>query len=419
VRARSLGGVTDFFLSRSDPRVAMWLRVTFVAFSISLVGCGGDSSAGVEPIVDPLTITISPTPALIVGVGETLLVSATARNAAGVPVSVASVSWSSGNTGIMTIDGNGLASGVSTGVTTVSATIDGSTGSTPLEAFVPQLVSVYEAGTSYFGRNGYVEYIPGELPVVLSAPHGGALKPSEVSDRTLGVTGSDRNTAELALAIRVAFVALTGAAPHVIISHLHRSKLDPNREIVEAADGSVFAENAWNEFQGFVEIARQTVSNDFGSGMYFDLHGHGHAIDRLELGYLLSREKLNGTDASLDPLAVAQTTSIRALAQSVAIPFSELLRGPMSFGGYLEDEGVRSVPSPSDPSPGSDPYFSGGYNTRRHGSLAFERGEVISGIQIEHQFPGIRDTAANRRAYADRLSAVTRLFMLEHFGFFE
>ena len=404
----------------------MWpRRAALVVVSIGLAACGGDNTTVVQPVVDPvadpvvepLTITISPTPALIVGAGDTLRFSATAQNAAGTFVSAASVSWSSGSNGIATINGNGIASGVSTGVTTVTATIEGSTGTAPLEVFVPATVTVYEAGTSYLGRNGYVEYVPGELPVVLSAPHGGALTPDEIPDRSPGVTTRDRNTAELTLAVRDALVTLTGAAPHIVISHLHRSKLDPNREIVEAAQGNVFAENAWDEFQGFVDIARQTVSQDFGAGMYFDLHGHGHPIDRLELGYLLSTDDLNGTDASLDPTSVGQGTSIRALAQGAPIPFSELLRGPTSLGGYLEAEGVQAVPSPSDPSPGSDPYFTGGYNTRRHGSI--EDGEVVSGIQIEHQFQGIRDSDASRRAYADRLAVVIRLFMLEHFGFFE
>ena len=70
-----------------------------------------------------------------------------------------------------------------------------------------------------------------------------------------------------------------------------------------------------------------------------------------------------------------------------------------------------------DPSPGEDPYFTGGYNTRRHGSL--DDSEVVSGIQIEHHFPGLRDTDQNRREYAARLAVSLRFFMLEHFGFFE
>ena len=41
---------------------------------------------------------------------------------------------------------------------------------------------------------------------------------------------------------------------------------------------------------------------------------------------------------------------------------------------------------------------------------------MISGIQLEHHFPGLRDTPANQRAYAARAARVIRRFMLEHYG---
>ncbi len=49
-----------------------------------------------------------------------------------------------------------------------------------------------------FGTQRYVEYIPGELPLVISAPHGGLLKPKSVADRTYGVVDADANTQDLA-----------------------------------------------------------------------------------------------------------------------------------------------------------------------------------------------------------------------------
>lgn len=379
--------------------------------ALVLTACGGGGEAtGVRP----LTVTIEPSRALIVGVGESLDFDAVARDASGALVS-GEIQWSS-DPAIAEILSNGLATSVAAGVTTISATVGGFTGTAQLEVFVPEAVASYEVGTSYFGRNGYVEYIPGDLPVVMSASHGGALTPNEIVDRTLGVTVTDGNTVELIVAIREAFLAQTGRAPHVIISHLGRIKLDPNREIVEAAQGDPFAQRAWQEFQGWIKMARVTIDLDFGRGMYFDLHGHGHDIDRLELGYLLSAADLNQSDVALNALAFVASSSIRDLGRDSPLPFSQLLRGPTSLGGYLQAEGVRAVPSPSDLSPGSDAYFTGGYNTREHGARS--DGEVISGIQIEHHFPGLRDTDENRRAYADRLARSIRAFMLEHYGFF-
>ena len=378
-----------------------------------LLACGsGDTLTGPQVA----TVDVVPDEALIVGVGDGIGFSAIARDANDLIVA-GSPEWSVADPGVASIMEGGFATGIATGVTTVTATIGGVSGSARLEVFVPEHVVRYEPGQSYFGRNDYVEYIPGELPVVLSAPHGGALAPSEIPNRSYGVTARDRNTLELTLGMRDALINLTGQAPHVIISHLHRSKLDPNREIVEAAQESPYAELAWDEFQEWIKTARSIVAGDFGKGMYFDIHGHGHDIDRIEVGYLLSADELNQPDIALNSLEVVARTSIRDLGRTSPIPFSQLLRGPTSFGGLLEEEGIASVPSPSAPGPGDAPYFRGGYNTREHGSAG--DAEVISGMQLEHHFGGLRDSEENRSAYAVKAAKVIRAFMLEHYGFFE
>ena len=375
-----------------------------------LIACG-ESSTDIAKLV----ITIEPPSlGLIVGVGGTYDFAASVSDESGYVAQGQNLTWSVENPAIATIDQSGLATSVAEGETTVTASVGVVSSSASLEVYVREPILGYEVGKSYFGRNGYVEYVPGELPVVISAPHGGSLRPAEAKDRSYGSTGSDRNTIELSLAVRDAFISVTGYAPHLIISHLHRSKLDPNREIVEAAQGDPFAENAWHEFQDWITKARELVSEDNARGLYFDMHGHGHPIPRVELGYLLSREDLNQSDSDLNNIAIVGKTSIRDLGRDAPETFSELLRGPKSFGGFLRNEGVRSIPSPGDPSPASDPYWTGGYNTRTHGSRS--PGEVISGIQLEHQYAGLRDSDVNRRVYAARLVSATRLFMLEHFA---
>ena len=47
----------------------------------------------------------------------------------------------------------------------------------------PLLAQTYQPGTTYFGRSNYIEYIAGDLPFILSAPHGGALQPAELAMR--------------------------------------------------------------------------------------------------------------------------------------------------------------------------------------------------------------------------------------------
>ncbi len=361
-------------------------------------------------------IVVVPEEALIVGEGGGAQFSAFSYDAAGQTVT-ATVEWSVDNSGVAEISDGGFAIGRANGVTTITAMVGGISGTAQLEVYAPRIITDYEPGKHYFGRRDYVEYIPGELPVILSSAHGGHLVPAEIPDRSYGVLRSDLNTLELTIAMRQALMELTGQAPHVILSHLHRSKLDANREIEEAAAGNPYAELAWMEFQDWIVTARTSVAGEFGNGVYFDIHGHGHDIGRLELGYLLTAAELNRLDVNLNSLEIVERTSIRQLGRTSPIPFSQLLRGPTSLGGLFQEEGIPSVPSPAAHGPGDDPYFRGGYNTRRHGS--FYDSEVIDGIQIEYHYQGVRDSEENRKANAAKTAIVIRKFMLEHYGTFE
>jgi hypothetical protein len=72
-----------------------------------------------------------------------------------------------------------------------------------------------------------IEVRTGTLPVILTVPHGGTLKPDNVLARRYGVTGMDANTIPLSEMIIEEMEARYGGKPHAIISRLHRSKLDP------------------------------------------------------------------------------------------------------------------------------------------------------------------------------------------------
>ena len=305
-------------------------------------------------------------------------------------------------------DANGRAMALLTpgsGGATVTATLSGA----PSVSFQATGVTA-TAGTTWMGRNSYVEYIPGTLPLILSAPHGGTLEPGEIPDRTYGTTVRDFQTDDLARRMANEIQARTGQRPHLIISHLRRTKLDPNREIVEAAQGSPPAEHAWNEFQGFVGHARSIVEGQ-GGGFYMDVHGHGHAIQRLELGYLLDGGDLAQSDAAVD--GMAGSSSLATLAGRAGVPFSQLLRGPKSLGAGFVNGGFPSVPSPGTPDPGGASYFTGGYNTRAWGS---RNGGSVDSVQLEANMDGVRDSDANRAAFASAAAAVLEQFLRDWYG---
>ena len=266
-------------------------------------------------------------------------------------------------------------------------------------------------GSSTFGQHHFIEYVPGDLPLVIAAPHGGSLMPPEIPDRARGVVDIDANTQELARTIASEIHSQTGRHIHLIICHLHRSKLDANRELAEAAQGSQQAEHAWEEHHNFIAQACAAAVKQFGVAFLIDLHGHGHPDARVELGYLHNALDLADCDEALNESTYVNAGSLRWMADRSPLTYTELLRGPHSLGALLELQGFPSTPSPRMPVP-TEPFFRGGYTIQRHCNAT----RNCTGLQIEANRPRLRDTADNRLQFSRALVKSLRTYFPLHLG---
>lgn len=267
-----------------------------------------------------------------------------------------------------------------------------------------------------FNPQEYVDFESGNIPLILSVPHGGDLKPSEIITRTCNdaVSVMDEFTIELAQAIMDEF-AKNGQRPYLIVNKMHRSKLDANRNREDAACGDKNAQAVWDLFHGKIENSMDEINTRFQKGLFIDLHGHGNPKQRVELGYLLYEDELAQPDATLNSLALLEVSSIQNLAKDnvAGALHAALLKGENAFGSLLVQTGFAAVPSSMDPAPmASDNYFSGGYNTANYSSY---NGGTIDGIQVECNRNGLRDTKANRQAFAVAFVNASLTYLETHY----
>jgi len=257
-----------------------------------------------------------------------------------------------------------------------------------------------------FFANRTVEYIPGTLPIIIAAPHGGRLEPADIPDRKNGVLTRDAETDLLAVALADAIARRTGARPHLVICHLKRNKVDCNRDALTGTGGNPKALATWRAFHEAIEKARAATRH----GLFLDLHGHSHAENRVEFGYLLDADRLWTSGGEFEKLA--PVSSLASLMKTSPDSFEELLRGPFSLGGLLEKEGFPSVPSTSLGGPGDSPYFQGGYNTARYRTGGGT--DAFFAVQVECPRPGVRDSEGNRRRFAEALAKTLEQFLERH-----
>jgi N-formylglutamate amidohydrolase/glutamine amidotransferase PdxT len=205
-----------------------------------------------------------------------------------------------------------------------------------------------------------VTSLAGDLPIILSAPHGGRDAVPDVPVR-LGkgvekfVPKSDADTDRLTAELADAIAKVTGKRPYVVIARFHRKFIDANRA-PELAYESDNAKATYEAYQQAIVEARQKIIDRWGSGILLDIHGQALAANTIFRG----------------------TQNGKTAAHLVKQFGEDALTGEKSLFGQLAKQGFTVVP-PID-SHDEENHYIGGYIVTTYGSAS---GGTFDAIQLE------------------------------------
>lgn len=128
--------------------------------------------------------------------------------------------------------------------------------------------------------NKYVDYHIGDIPIIISAPHGGKNRVEEIPTRIKGIVGIDKQTDILALDLVENIKRISERRsfkiknPSYIISKVHRCKVDLNREETDAYNHkSKLAKEFYRFYHDNVKEIILHNLEKFGHSLLVDIHG--------------------------------------------------------------------------------------------------------------------------------------------------
>jgi hypothetical protein len=186
--------------------------------------------------------------------------------------------------------------------------------------------------------------------------------------------------------------------------------------MLEATARNRALEPTWHWLHASIDTAKAAAIRQAGRGLVIDLHGHAHKIDRVEVGYVLAASTFRQSDDAIIAEAPGLGSSISSIAVNsrTSDSFAAMHNGPNSLGGMLAAAGLPAVPSPADRAPKpADEYFTGAYNTYRHGSA---KGGPIDAIQLEMPLDVIGDKPENLQRVAGIVAAALAAYLERHYG---
>ena len=201
----------------------------------------------------------------------------------------------------------------------------------------------------------------GDLPIILSAPHGGRDDiPGLAERRGEGVERfnprSDSNTDVLTERLADAIEKQFGKRPYLVIARFHRKYVDANRRSQDAYE-SQEAKVVYESYHQALAKARSQVMERWGRGLLFDIHGQ-----------------------SVEPTAILRGTQNGKTTTHLVSRFGrEALSGETSVFGQLASQGIPVIPAV-----GADDReragYDGGYTVITYGSGS---GGTLDAIQLE------------------------------------
>jgi hypothetical protein len=211
--------------------------------------------------------------------------------------------------------------------------------------------------------------IPGDLPLILSAPHGGKLAVPGAARRTgdtflskKGVKNNftvafDGNVDVLALTLADEIQKRTGHRPYVVVANFSRRYVDANRTPEEAYESDA-GKAVYDRYHAALRTFRSEVIAKWRRGLLIDIHGHGRDPATI----------IRGT---------ADWTSVRHLVEEFgkgSVTGEDGLLGPVAKAGH------QFVPPLDKDDEKEFVALNGGFITRNYGSF---QGGNFDAIQFE------------------------------------
>lgn len=223
-----------------------------------------------------------------------------------------------------------------------------------------------------------VHHHPGELPVLITAPHGGTNIIPTVLTRTNGTILRDDGTYELALLVSEELTKLTkGKKPYLVAAQFHRKYLDVNRPATNAFESpgaKPYYDTYHQQTSNYVAEIRKRFG---GEGLMIDLHGQ--ARDAASI--------FRGTGNGVTVLRLIQKQGEPAFT------------GTNSILGQLAQMGYNVIPNNTPPGkPPEDRSYNGGFTVRTYGS---HKADGIDALQLEL---GSQLRRTNRQKFAKDLA---------------
>lgn len=198
----------------------------------------------------------------------------------------------------------------------------------------------------------------GDLPILLTAPHGGLEGIPGVPVRSRGTTVTDADTIELAEAVSRHLAKALRAEPYLVAARFSRKYVDANRAEEDAFD-SPHAKPVYDAYHAQIRQFIAQIKERFPQGgLLLDIHGQAQ-----------------------DPGVVHRGTRNGAtVAALVRKHGSDALGGPQSILGLVQARGYRVFPPNSIGDPPEDRRYNGGYTVHTYGSRS---AHGLDAIQIE------------------------------------
>ena len=256
--------------------------------------------------------------------------------------------------------------------------------------------------------SNYIQHQQGTLALIITCPHGGYNKPSQIPERSSGclddnqecqfgefcsgaslssdcraIVTEDSFTREICVEMSKYIVEKTGELPHMVVNNLHRSRLDANREKTLAAQGNRIAEEAFDAYERAIEQSAKKIMDSFpkSGGLLVDIHGQA-SRDQIELGYCIVSEQLRDNSWSVNDSSIRNLLNTKCAHDNFDCQL-DYVSGAKSFGDILASFSEYLVIPSSDKRypPEDEGYYRGGYTVQKWGRHAVFT--QLDAIQIE------------------------------------